>query len=282
MTQTDFLKEIVKARSPVVTLAVSSGKGGVGKTTVSIVLSWLLAERGKRVYLIDGDLGLANVDVMLGLSPKLNLYNVAKGEATIDEVLVEVLPNFYVIPGGSGIRELLNMDAKMRGRMALELLKLSDRADYIIADTGAGISDDVLLFCVSCRHTLLVVTPEPTSLTDAYALLKILNRDYSKKEFTVVVNMGEREEAGTTFRYLETVCSKFLNGARLINLGEIPRDRAFVNMVREQSLKPLESVRGALEPLVDRLISWDIFRPEEGALARLSMGILRFKGAGRY
>ena len=278
MSQASFLREISRARSPVVTIAVSSGKGGVGKTSLSIAISKFLSDLGEPVCLIDADLGLANVDIMLGLSPKLNLYHVAKGEAKIEDVLVQINPSFYVLPGGSGIRELLRMTKEMRERIALEILKLNGRFKYIIADTAAGISDDVLLFCVSCQHNLFVMTPEPTSLTDAYALLKILNRDYAKREFKIILNMVEKPEDSLAFKYMETVAGRFLENARLIKIGEIPRSQAFTNMVREQNPDALNPLRSTFAPIIDKIRNGEIFRADESALSRLAIGILRFKG----
>lgn len=278
MTQAELLRYITKAHSPVATIAVSSGKGGVGKTAMAVAISNFLAEAGHRVCLIDGDLGLANVDIMLGLSSKLNLYHLAKGEATLDDVLVKVKDNFYVLPGGSGIRELMNMDRSMRERLVLELIKLDGKVDYIIADTAAGISDEVLLFCVSCQDVLVVVTPEPTSVTDAYALLKILYKDYSKKEVKVLLNRVEGSEDTAVLSHLELVAGKFLGGMRLIKVGEIPKSDVFPRLLREQSLVALEGVKNAFMPLVEKLVDPKVFRKDERGLSRLAIGFLRFRG----
>ena len=281
MTQVALLKEITKARTPVATVAVSSGKGGVGKTTISVCLSKFLADAGERVCLVDGDLGLANVDILLGLSSKLNLYHIAVGEAKLEDVLVEVTKGFYVLPGGSGIRQLLSMTRQMRERIASEFLKLDGMVDYIIADTAAGIADEVLLFCVSCADTMLVVTPEPTSMTDAYALLKILNKDYGRKEFKVIVNMVEGPEDSVVFSHLETVSHKFLQKAKLVKVGEIPKNAVFSCLIREQSLSLLDSVRDIFGPVVERMLDGKVFAKQPLGLSRLAMGFLRYKGVSQ-
>ncbi len=280
MTQVELLRRIAAAKSPVCTVAVSSGKGGVGKTTISVALSKFLSDMGYKVCLIDGDLGLANVDILLGLSSKLNLYHIARGEASLEDVLVEVKEGFFVLPGGSGIRELLTMGLDMRRRIALELLKLDGEVDYVIADTAAGIADEVLMFCVSCQDVLMVVTPEPTSMTDAYALMKTLNREFSRREFAVVVNMVEGDEDAGVFAYLEAVTGRFLSGVRLKRVGQIPRSRKVPLLVREQSADALDSLKGLFAPVVEAVADGNIFQRGSGGISRLAMGFLRFRGAG--
>ncbi len=278
MDQAAFLKEFSKVRNPVTTIAVTSGKGGVGKTTIAIALSKFLADRGYRVCLVDGDLGLANVDIVLGLSSKKNLYHVATGEAGIEDVLVDTGYGFFVLPGGSGVRELLNMDFFMRKRLASEILKLDGKFDYIIADTAAGISDEVMMFCVSCQDVVVVMTPEPTSITDAYALIKTLNKEFSKRDFKVILNMTESPSDSLSFNYLKIPVERFLKYVRLSFLGAIPRDKAFSLMVKEQDLSVLDRVRGYFEPVLEKLLDGTVFTPLPTSLGRLALGFMRFKG----
>ncbi len=279
MTQAALLKRIAQVKHPVATVAVTSGKGGVGKTTIAIAISKFLSDRGFKVCLIDGDLGLANVDIMLGLSADKNLYHIAKGEAPLEDVLVKVKEGFWVLPGGSGIRELLSMDHEMRKRIALELLKLDGMVDYVVADTAAGISDEVLMFCVSCQDVLVVVTPEPTSLTDAYALIKSLYKEYALKEFFVVANMVEGEEGTSVFRYLEAVVGRFIPEVKIKNLGSIKRSSAVTSLIREQSVEGVDKLKGVFSPLIDRIADGNIFTRGSMGLSRLVMGFLRFRGA---
>lgn len=167
----------------------------------------------------------------------------------------------------------------MREKLVVELLKLDGKVDYIIADTAAGIADEVIMFCVSCQDVVLVVTPEPTSMTDAYALLKILNKDYSRREFKVLLNMMETGEDKAVLSHLETVVGKFLDKARLVRLGEIPRSKVFQRLIKEQDLAVLEELREDFVPIIDKLRSEKFVRKEERGLSRLAIGFLRFKGA---
>ncbi len=278
MDQAAFLKEFSKVRNPVTTIAVTSGKGGVGKTAIAIGLSKFLADRGYRVCLVDGDLGLANVDIVLGLSSKKNLYHVASGEADIEEVLVDTGHGFFVLPGGSGIRELLNMDFFMRKRLASEILKLDGKFHYIIADTAAGISDEVMMFCVSCQDVVVVMTPEPTSITDSYALIKTLNKEFSKRDFKVILNMAESPSDNFSFNYLKMPVERFLKYVRLSFLGTIPKNKAFSLMVREQDLSVLEEVKKYFDPIIEKLVDESTFAPLPTGLGRLALGFMRFKG----
>ncbi len=278
MDQATLLKEFSKLRNPVRTIAVTSGKGGTGKTTMAIALSKFLADRKFRVCLIDGDLGLANVDVVLGLSSKLNLYHVATGEAEIEEVLIETGYGFKVLPGGSGIRELLNMDFFMRKQLASEILKLDGRFDFIIADTAAGISDEVMMFCVSCQDVVIVMTPEPTSITDSYALIKTLSKEFSKRDFKIILNMVEGESDKYSFSYLKMSVDKFLKYVRLFMLGSVPKDPIFTKIIKEQNLALLDKLKNHFDPIIDRLVDQTVFSPLPTGLGRLALGFMRFKG----
>ncbi|MDH5682837.1 MAG: AAA family ATPase, partial [Spirochaetota bacterium] len=152
-------------------ITISSGKGGVGKTNVSTNLAISMAKLGKQVVVMDADLGLANVNVMLGIIPKYNLYNVLKGQKTISEILTDTPEGIKIIAGASGFSQLADMDHEQKVNFVRDIEKL-DFADIVFIDTGAGISDNVLSFVVGADEVLVVTTPEPTAITDAYGIIK--------------------------------------------------------------------------------------------------------------
>src|SRR4051794_363174 len=174
---------------PVQVIAVTGGKGGVGKTSVSVNLATALASTGRRVMLLDGDLGLANVDVFLGLSPRHTMAHVLSGERSLEEIILESPAGVQVVPGASGVAELANLSAAGHLSLVQAFSSLSSRVDTLIVDTSAGISHSVLQFSQAAQHVLLVVCDEPASMTDAYALVKVLSRSHDVTRFRVLANM---------------------------------------------------------------------------------------------
>ena len=219
---------------PVRVIAVTGGKGGVGKTSVSINLATGLAAAGRRVVLLDGDLGLANVDVLLGLSPRYTLAHVLSGERTLDEILVEAKQGFKIVPAASGAADLASMDGAGHLGLVQAFSGLATRVDALIIDTAAGISPGVLQFSQAAQHVLVVVTDEPASLTDAYALIKVLSRDYGVSRFRVVANMARGSGEGETlFKKFEKVTGRFLD-VLLEYAGEVPDDEHVRRAIRVQ------------------------------------------------
>lgn len=205
--------------------SVTSGKGGVGKTNISVNLAICLARAGKRVVLLDADLGLANVDVLLGLTPQKNLFHLFHEGADIRQILFPTPYGFSILPASSGMSEMLALNTGQK----LELLEavdvLEEQVDYLIVDTGAGINDNVLYFNLAAQERLVVLTPEPTSLTDAYALIKVLKLTHGVERFNVLVNMApDRKVALEMFTRLHQACEHFLSGVSLDFTGFIPRD----------------------------------------------------------
>jgi flagellar biosynthesis protein FlhG len=219
---------------PVQVTAVTGGKGGVGKTSVAVNLAGALAAAGRRVVLLDGDLGLANVDVFLGLSPRYTLAHVLSGERTLDEILLTTPQGFNVIPAASGIAHLANLDAAAHLGLVQAFSALAARLDVLIIDTAAGIAHGVTQFSQAAQHVLVVICDEPASLTDAYALVKVLSRQHGVSRFRVLANMTRAPGAGEDlFRRFERVTGRFLD-VTLEFAGEIPDDDCMRRSIRGQ------------------------------------------------
>jgi len=220
--------------------SVTSGKGGVGKTSIVINLAVAFARKGRKVLIIDADLGLANVDIMLGLTPRENIHTLLSGEKTIDEVLVPGPAGISVLPASSGIYELTHLSSEQRIALLTHLDGLEDRFDTVLIDTGAGISSNVMYFNAAAQEIIVVVTPENTSIADAYALIKVLSTNFGQKHFHVLLNMVRNEfEAMNTFRKIERAAERFLN-IGLEYAGFIVRDEGVAKAANEQ--KPLMMV----------------------------------------
>ena len=220
--------------NPVQVIAVTGGKGGVGKTSVSVNLATGLAAAGKRVVLLDGDLGLANVDVLLGLSPRYTLAHVLAGERSLDEILVKAPQGFQIVPAASGAADLASLDANAHLGLVQAFSSLASRIDTLVIDTAAGIAPGVLQFSQAAQHVLIVLCDEPASLTDAYALIKVLSRNHGVGRFRVLANMTRTPGEGQAlFRKLERVTGRFLD-VNLEYTGEIPEDDFVKRAIRAQ------------------------------------------------
>ncbi|MDR1621977.1 MAG: MinD/ParA family protein [Synergistaceae bacterium] len=197
------------------TVTILSGKGGVGKSNLSVNLACALAEKGKKIVLLDADLGLANIDMLCGVTAKYNLAHLIDGSKALDEVLIELERNVWILPGGSGIKELADLDEARLVALIESLSVLEDRADILLIDTGAGIHRGVLTFAVAADTAVLITTPEPTSIRDAYGVLKVLKKSTEgggKKDIAFVVNMASSEGEGLEVaNRLRMAASQFLN-----------------------------------------------------------------------
>ncbi len=213
----------------------SSGKGGVGKTNVVTNVALALRKMGYRSMILDADLGLANVDVILGLAPKYNIRHVLSGQKNLCEILLQGPRGVLILPAGSGIPELTNLNEAEKLLLLAEMEDLGDSIDVMLIDTSAGISDTVLYFNMAAQERVVVVTPEPTSITDAYALMKVLSNRHHIKEFSILVNWSRgAQEAKKVFRQLSAVTDRFLGQLSLNYLGFIPGDEAVSRAVRNQ------------------------------------------------
>ena len=226
-------EHVPHARGPKV-ITVTSGKGGVGKTNLTVNLAIALAREGRRVIIFDADLGLANVEVLLGLAPALSLFDHLYKGVPIEDTLCGGPAGIKIIPGGSGFLELANLNSKQRSRLLAGIAKLNRLADFVLIDTGAGISKDVLAFCAAADEVFVVVTPEPTSLTDAYGLIKVLDKFKLHRDVHFIVNQsrGDSEAKDTVIR-LKALAGKYLS-IGVNYLGDIQYDPAVVRAVKSQ------------------------------------------------
>jgi len=204
-------------------IAVSSGKGGVGKTNVVAGLALSLARTGKKVLIIDADLGLANIDILFNVRPELNISDVMNGEATIREIVVNLQENISLIPAGSGISDLTRLSDAQKLSLINEFDAIEGDFDYVLVDTGAGISDNVLYFNLAADDCIVVTTTEPTAITDAYALMKVMSLEHGYRHFKLIVNMVKSEkDAKKVYFSLSQAASKFLASAVIEYIGCLP------------------------------------------------------------
>ncbi|HVN98921.1 MAG TPA: P-loop NTPase [Steroidobacteraceae bacterium] len=215
-------------------IAVTGGKGGTGKTTVAVNLATALAQAGRRVLLLDGDLGLASVDVLLGLTPTHTLEQVVSGEARLEEILLRTADGLSVIPAASGVARMAQLGAAEHAAIVRAFAALPGGHDTLIIDTAPGLHAAVLDFCQAAQQQLIVLRNEPASLTDAYALVKVLSRERHVRRFRVLVNMARNgTEAHNLFLRLQRVTDRYLDVA-LEYAGEIPEDADVPQAVRAQ------------------------------------------------
>ena len=220
-----------KHLSPAPVFAVTSGKGGVGKTNVVANLAAALIQRKKRVMVIDADLGLANLDLFLGVKPIYTLADFFSGAAALDEIVVSNPNGILLLPGASGVQEVTALRHEQKAALITELDAMTHAMDLVLVDTGSGISDAVTYFTAAAQEIVVVVTPEPSSMTDAYALVKVLTSTHGQKRFSILANsVSSEEEARHLFDTLSRTALRFLN-ASLDFLGWIPRDSQLVRSV---------------------------------------------------
>ena len=205
-------------------ISVSSGKGGVGKSTIVANMAFKLAQMGKKVLIFDGDMGMANIDIFFGVRPHGTIHDIITGEKTINEILLEVMPNIFLIPGGSGISELQNLDHFCRRALVEKVSALPQDFDVMLIDTSPGLGDNVLYFNSAADTKVVILTPDPSSLADCYALIKVLNKKHREAHFSLICNQVKDEMEGLRlYQKFSDVTSKFLN-IGLDYLGSIPQD----------------------------------------------------------
>lgn len=258
------------------TIAVTSGKGGVGKTTVSINLAIFLARLGRRVVLLDADLGTANVDVMCNISAPATLAHVIAGQRDLSEVIIEAPGGFHLIPGASGLANIANLSAHERDRLQAQMRRLETSFDVMLIDTGAGVGPNVLSFCTAAERVLVVTTPEPTAITDAYAVIKTIASQTEAPDLRVLVNQVENEaEARAVFTRIAGVSQRFL-GLSPSYAGHVLSDALVPRAVRQRIPLAVENPRGkagaCLLSLAHRLDrhAVDLCEPSTGLWKRMT------------
>jgi flagellar biosynthesis protein FlhG len=244
------VEEVIESEKQTRVIAITSGKGGVGKTNLAINIGIALSEQGARVALMDADLGLANIDVLLGILPEYTLKDAFEGTAEIEQILCEGPSGLQIIPGGSGVQEMADISEEKLGSFIESLQQVEHLFDYILIDTGAGISRTVTSFLFAADHCLLVTTPEPTSITDAYAMIKTMLRSMSHEKISLIVNRAEDyNEARETHRKLNMAVKAFLGG-ELNFCGWVVDDSLF--KVSAKNHTPL--LKGAMDSAAARMI----------------------------
>jgi flagellar biosynthesis protein FlhG len=272
-----MLKEQQGKKRYVKTIAVASGKGGVGKTNIVANLAIAMRKLGKDVLVMDADLGLSSIDVLLQLAPAHTIQHVFNGEMRLKDIIVDGPHGIKVLPASSGIQELTALNEFQRLRILEEFDTFDSDIEVLLIDTAPGISENVAFFCIAAQEIIIVTSPEPTALTDAYALIKVLSTRYQEKEFFILVNSAKHAEEGfEVFRRLSVAAGKFLN-ISLDYLGYIPCDpdvkravkaqKAFVDIfpqspaakqimqIASKMLDPRDTVKGTLQFFIGNLLS---------------------------
>ncbi len=259
------------ASRPVRVVAVTSGKGGVGKTNIAVNLGVALARQGRHTALLDADMGLANVDILLGLQPRFNLSHVIAGDKRLDEILVAGPEGLRIVPAASGIQQMAELSPVEQAGLIRAFSELRLPLEVLLVDTAAGISTTVVNFARACQEIVVVVCDEPTSLTDAYAFIKLLYRDYGLYQFQVLCNQVRSAEQGRQlFEKLYRVTDRYLDVA-LRYLGAVPYDDAVRKAVQQQrpfvTAFPGSSAARAIQELARKIDHWPIDNTASGQLA---------------
>ncbi len=271
-------------QKPVQVIAVASGKGGVGKTNVSVNLSLALVETGKKVLLMDADLGLANVDLLLGLRSEYNLSHVINGERTLEEVIIEGPEGLRIIPAASGTQMMSELSPAQHAGVIRAFGELNLPVDILVVDSAAGISDSVISFTQASNEVIVVVCNEPTSLTDAYALIKVLSEDHEVSRFNILANMVRTPKEGLNmFSKLSKVTDHYLD-VTLDYMGAIPNDEYLVKAVKKQSavLKSYPQSPSALafRSLAKKVNGWPLPDRASGHLEFFVERLIQYSAAG--
>jgi len=269
---------------PVQVIAVTGGKGGVGKSNVSVNLSIALAQLRRRVVLLDADLGLANIDVLLGIKAERTLADVLNGSCGIQDVLVTGPAGIKVVPASSGVQQMASLGPQEHAGLIHAFSELGDQLDVLIVDTAAGISDTVVSFVRASNEVIVVVCDEPSSITDAYALIKLLNTEYDMFRFRVVANMTRTAQEGQSlFNKLNMVCERFLD-VTLQYVGQVPFDENVRKSVQKQKAliehAPNSKAAQAIRKIAHQVDSWPLPASARGHLEFFVERLLQTADAG--
>ncbi|EMR11961.1 flagellar synthesis regulator FleN [Methylophaga lonarensis MPL] len=262
------LRKLTHPPRPVKVIAIASGKGGVGKTNVTVNLGVALASQGKEVVLLDADLGLANIDVMLGLHPQYNLLNVLEGSKSLREIMVEGPSGLKIIPATSGVQRMAELSPAEHAGMIQAFSELEQHIDVLLIDSAAGIADSVVSFTRAAQEVIVVVCDEPASITDAYALIKLLSRDHKVERFHIIANMCRSVQEGRElFDKIALVCDRFLD-VTLDFMGIVPFDEDLRRAVKKQrsvvEFIPRSKSAMAFMHLAKKIEHWPVLKQPRG------------------
>jgi flagellar biosynthesis protein FlhG len=279
INQAETLMQLNASR-PVKVIAVTGGKGGVGKTTISANLAVSLASQGRDVMLVDADLGMANVDVVLGLHTRFHLGHVVKGECSLEDAIVTGPHGLQIVPAASGVKHMANLTDVEQAGIIRAFSDLYHRVEVLVIDTAAGLHDSVLTFSQAAHHVLVVVCDEPASITDAYGLIKVLSREHGVRRFHILANQTRRSGEGPDlFQKISRVCDKFLN-VTLEFAGSVPSDDYLRRAVQRQTAVveayPASISSMALKNLAMKADKWSV---PNGARGHLEFFVERMVGA---
>ena len=278
-TKIEELTRLNESR-PVKVVAVTGGKGGVGKTTISTNLAISIASTGRDVMLVDADLGLANVDVVLGLHTRFHLGHVINGDCRLEDAIVTGPHGLQIVPAASGVKRMANLTLAEQAGLIRAFSELYHRVDVFVIDTAAGLHDSVVTFTQAAHHVLVVVCDEPASITDAYALIKVLSREHGVQRFQILANQTRRHGEGPElFNKMQRVCDRFLN-VSLEFAGSVPFDDYLRRAVQRQTAVvqayPGSISSVALKNLALKADKWSV---PQGARGHLEFFIERMVGA---
>jgi flagellar biosynthesis protein FlhG len=277
--QSEKLQELNSTR-PVKVIAVTGGKGGVGKTAVSANLAVSIAATGREVMLVDADLGLANVDVILGLHTRFHLGHVVAGECALEDAIVTGPHGLQIVPAASGIKQMANLSQAEHAGIIRAFSDLYHRVEVLVVDTAAGLSDSVTTFSQAAQHVVVVVCDEPASITDAYGLIKVLSREHGVQRFQILANQTRRPGEGPDlYQKISRVCDRFLN-VHLEFAGSVPYDDYLRRAVQRQTAVveayPASISSIALKNLAVKADKWSA---PQGARGHLEFFVERMVGA---
>jgi len=269
---------------PIKVIAVTGGKGGVGKTNLSVNLSVALAELRRRVVLMDADLGLANVDLLLGLKVKYTIADVLDGSRSLRDVMLNGPGGIKVVPATSGVQQLTHLTPHEHATLVHAFSDISDQVDILMVDTAAGISDMVVSFVRASQEVIVVVCDEPSSITDAYALMKLLNKEHNVFRFRIIANMTRTAQEGRLlFEKLNAVCDRFLD-ASLQYLGHVPFDENVRKSVQQRrpllEVAPRSKAAMAIKGLAQKVDAWPVQSGPRGHLEFFIERLLQTANAG--
>ena len=285
MDQAQGIRQL-KTSQPVRVIAVTSGKGGVGKSNITVNLAVTLAQAGERVMVMDADMGLANIDVLLGLSPGLNLSHVINGECTLEETIIEGPAGIKIVPASSGVAMMTDLTPAQNAGVIRSFSDLTEPVDPLLIDTAAGLSDSVVSYLRAAREVIVVVCDEPASITDAYAMIKVMNREYGVQRFHVLANQAASASQGRElYNKLSRVAERFLD-VTLDYLGAVPYDDNLKKAVQKQKAVvqafPRSPASNAFKQIARKAMNWPAPNSMEGHLEFFIERLVNFNaGEGR-